>query len=585
MVSSGRFSSLFWKIVLPIPVAFSLVIVLTLSILPDYLADNAREDAIHAAKQTASQFKTVRGYYTKNVIRKVVADGNLKPSFNHKTMDKGVPLPATFIHDMSDLMAKQDLRIKLTSPFPFPNRNARKLDDFQKEAWSFLQKNPKDIFVRSGNDNGREFVRVGIADTMVAQGCVNCHNARSDTPKDDWKLGDLRGVLEINAAIDTQLARGAAINRTVVIALVIIGILLTIMTFFTARKIASPIHNMTAIMGDIAQGHTDRDIPARERNDEVGAIGRAVEVFRLGIIEKRRLEAQQGEAVRQAEHEKRQALNELAVGFQAKVGNVVDAVSTAARDLNGAAQSMSSISQETNSRAEAVAEAANEANTNVQTVAAAAEQLSGSMSEISHQVTQSADAASGAVQTAQTSHDSIQKLSQYSHQIGEVVGLITDIAEQTNLLALNATIEAARAGEAGKGFAVVASEVKNLANQTAKATGDIGAQVQDIQSATQLAEKSIEDVSNTIKQIDEISTAVSSAVEEQRAATQEIAHNVERASARTQEVSSNIQDVRQAAGESGTASSQVLSASEELGRSAEALKGEVAEFLGQVRSD
>jgi hypothetical protein len=158
-------------------------------------------------------------------------------------------------------------------------------------------------------------------------------------------------------------------------------------------------------------------------------------------------------------------------------------------------------------------------------------------------------------------------------------GLIKDIAEQTNLLALNATIEAARAGEAGKGFAVVASEVKSLANQTAKATDDIASQIGSMQSTTTAAVQAIQEITKTIHTISETATAIAGAVEEQQAATQEIARNVQEASAGTQEVSSNIGGVEQAAGETGSSANQVLEASRELQTQGQKLRDEIEGFL------
>jgi len=581
---ADRFSSLFWKQVLPIPVGLLIVVALTITFMPGYLADNARQDAVYSAQQTADQFKTVRGYYTKNVIKKVVADGTLKPSFNHKTMEKGVPLPATFIHDMSELLAKKDTQVKLTSPFPFPNRKARKLDSFQTEAWAFLKKNPKDIYVRTEHRNGREFVRVGVADTMVAQGCVNCHNSRADTPKDDWKLGDLRGVLEINAAIDAQLARGSAINRTIVIATVIVGIILTLIAVFSAKQISNPIQLMTGVMGRMADGDTELEVPAQDRKDEVGAIGRAVEVFREGMIEKTRLENEQIESVKQAEAEKRRMLNTMADEFQNSVGNVVETVSSASTELQSSANSLASTAESTSQRSSEVASAANQASSNVQTVSAAAEELSASISEIGRQMEQSSTISRRAVEEVEHTNDKVRGLANAADQIGEVVGLITDIAEQTNLLALNATIEAARAGEAGKGFAVVASEVKNLANQTAKATEDIGNQVGAIQDATQESVDAIQGIGKIVNEVSDIATSIAAAVDEQRGATLEIARNTEQAASGTDQVTSNIGQVTEAAGETGESASQVLQAAGELSQQAELMRTEVGKFVESIRA-
>ena len=209
--------SIVWMLVLPVPLLIVLSVVISLFILPQMIKIDARESAVSTAIGIADQFKTIRGYYTKNVIKKVLADGNLKPSFDHKTMENGIPLPATFIHDMSELLAEKDTRISLTSPYPFPNRADRELDDYQQAAWDFLNASPGESFVQDQVIEGREYIRVGIADTMVAQGCVNCHNSRADTPKDDWKLDDVRGVLEVNVAIDDQLARGSVLSNKIIV--------------------------------------------------------------------------------------------------------------------------------------------------------------------------------------------------------------------------------------------------------------------------------------------------------------------------------------------------------------------------------
>jgi methyl-accepting chemotaxis protein len=210
--------------------------------------------------------------------------------------------------------------------------------------------------------------------------------------------------------------------------------------------------------------------------------------------------------------------------------------------------------------------------------------MASSVNEISRQVQQSAIIAGEAVEQAQRTNDRVGELAKASARIGDVVELINSIARQTNLLALNATIEAARAGEAGRGFAVVASEVEALAEQTAKATGEISQQIAGIQNATQESVGAIKEIGDTIGRMSEIASTIAAAVEEQGAATQEISRNVQQAAQGTERVSSNITDVKRGATETGSASSQVLAAAQSLSRESHQLKLEVGKFLDTVRA-
>lgn len=576
--------SILWQMVLPVPLAILIVVTASAFLLPDYLAENSRQDAVHSAKQVAQQFKTVRGYYTKNVISKVLANEGLKPSYDHKNMDNGVPLPATFIHDMSALLEKSDTQVKLYSPYPFPNRQDRKLDDYQQSAWAYLQANPKSTFIQSEIRDGREFVRVGIADTMVAQGCVNCHNSRADTPKDDWKLGELRGVLEIATAIDTQLARGEGMSRTIIFAAIIVGTLLTIITVLTAKQITGPIKRMTAAMTDIAAGNTEISIPGMSRKNEVGSMANAVEIFRQDIIEKQKLEKDQIESQTRIDAEQKDMMRQTAENFKESVGSVVEAVSLSSTQLQLSAETMSTTASRATEQSSRAADAAGETSTNVKSVSSSADQLSESISEISLQVGRSSEFAKQAVAAVEGTNGKVSGLADAVDKIGAVVQMITDVAEQTNLLALNATIEAARAGDAGKGFAVVASEVKNLANQTAKATEEISQQIASIQAATGESIESIDGIGAIVAQIDEISATIASSIDEQGTATQEIAKNTEAAANGTLLVSENIGLVTEAAGETGETARQVLDAASELAQQAKNMQSEVDQFVQRIQS-
>jgi hypothetical protein len=254
------------------------------------------------------------------------------------------------------------------------------------------------------------------------------------------------------------------------------------------------------------------------------------------------------------------------------VVSMAGSVHNTANELEQAAASVANSARNATDQTSTVAAAAEQASANVRTVASAADELSASVKEILRQVSGSTEIAGRAVTTADETSDKVRNLSLASQKIGDVVELISNIARQTNLLALNATIEAARAGEAGKGFAVVAQEVKSLANQTAKATADIGAQINAIQGSTVEAVGSIGNIGTIIKSMNDIATTIAAAVEEQGAATDEIARNVQEAARGTADVASNTVGLSTSAATTGSAAAQMLAAAKKLGLQAEELK-------------
>ena len=348
--------------------------------------------------------------------------------------------------------------------------------------------------------------------------------------------------------------------------------------------IAKPMRALVGLLQQMAKGETVEMI-GTERNDEIGETARAVDEIKVMLAEKAREEAEAKIKQDQIAAQQRKAdMIRLADGFEAAVGEIVETVSSASTELEASASTLTSTATHAQQVTTQVAAASEEASTNVQSVASATEELSSSVNEISRQVQESARMASEAVGQARATTERVSELSKAAARIGDVVELINTIAGQTNLLALNATIEAARAGEAGRGFAVVASEVKALAEQTAKATGDIGQQISGIQSATNDSVTSIKIISGTIERLSEISSTIAAAVEEQGAATQEISRNVQQAAQGTGQVSTHIIDVQRGATETGSASTQVLSAAKSLSADSNRLKTEVGKFLQSVRA-
>ncbi|HLO77645.1 MAG TPA: cache domain-containing protein [Magnetospirillum sp.] len=396
-------------------------------------------------------------------------------------------------------------------------------------------------------------------------------------PEWKWLVGSGLYLDDVQAAVRQQitvyLAQAAAI-------LALVGVL----SWLGARAIAVPVRRLTVAMHDLAAGKLDVEVPARDQGAEIGAMAGAVQVFKDNALAMRRLEAEQAEAGQRAEVERHALMDRLAGEFERSVKGVVGEVAQSAQHLRGTAQSMSAAAGSANERTAAVAAAAEQATMNVDSVAAATEELSASIGEIARQVERSSAIAHDAVTTAQRSEDIVRGLAETAGRIGEVVTLINAIAGQTNLLALNATIEAARAGEAGKGFAVVANEVKHLANQTAKATEEIGSQINAVQAQTREAVEAIEDVAKVIDQISEISSSVAAAVTQQGAATREISRNTQEAALGTRHVSDNVVDVRAAAVETGQSAENLLSQAEGLTHGAQSLEDVVERFLNGIRA-
>nr|CRH05737.1 Protein of unknown function. Putative methyl-accepting chemotaxis protein [Candidatus Magnetococcus massalia] len=654
----NQVKSITLRMLLPISI-FGLVGLLLSILLLNHQSSRSLELAgIQAGKSMANQVVATRGFYTKEVVGRAKEQG-IRLNYDFAERRDTLPLPATMVHHLGAKIAKDfpGMQIRLFSRYPFPHRApSQKYDAFEERAMDSLAKDKKTPVWELQQVDGRPVMRYAVADLML-KGCVGCHNSHPETPKNDWKVGDVRGIIQITLPMDEIAASLSANTTTMIItfALLIVAILVGV-AFVITRFILRPVRKINSVVEELTRGNLDSRVPRCNQPGAIGDIGRGVnsmaahlahtgkviglQVHTIGAVVKEQINLKEqlqedandtlslAETVVQSNQQLKTqsaALKEniteassemerasgLLNNLSDSVSHIADVSTQASSNVTTMADASAMMSGEING----VSESISHVNSSVQSVRESVVQLTDSMDQMRAK-SQEADAkAQKAVENTRVTGEMMGELENAAAEIGKIVEMINSIADQTNMLALNASIEAAGAGEAGKGFAVVANEVKDLASQTAEATRmiddkthAIAQQAKQLKGATRSVaeivtdlEKSNEDVRQVVESQNHALDMINSSMDQVASVTTEVTSNVERLNQAavevtqsadaavestqaiaqsSQSVAQDAQQVQQAAATANQRAEEVTTFSEEINRSVV----EVLEQMHQVES-
>ncbi len=386
------------------------------------------------------------------------------------------------------------------------------------------------------------------------------------------------------AAIQVQTHEAIAATLSLMAMIGGAGLLLgCLLGWALSRGISRPVVAIAKAMTALAHGDLDTAIAVQSPRTELGLMTMAMGIFRENALQARQLTADAAAA--QSMRDRRQAsMDRHTQDFGTTIGGVMTRLVESAGTMRNAATATADSSAEARNTATETAAAAGESSRALAAVSAATEEMSVSINNIADRVSQAAADAVEASGRVATTEAGVQVLAQAAERIGKVVRLITAIAGQTNLLALNATIEAARAGEAGRGFSVVAGEVKALAAQTTAATNEIIAEIGAIREATRGAVTSVAAVSAAVGRMKDMAQEIAAAVVEQGSAIGEIAQSVQTVAGNAHQTVDAMNLVSETSEAVGARSGAVLTTADDVGRIADMLRTEVSQWLQAMSS-
>lgn len=530
------------------------------------LKESALEEAgLSAARSALAAAANARQFYAKEIVPKFQSNG-MAVSHDFSGRADRIPVPATLIRALAESdMSGNGLRLFSHQPFAFRKGEEVRLDAFEVAALDWLEKNPQGEFHRIEQRAGGPVMRLARADVMVNETCTNCHNSHPDSPKRDWKVGDVRGVMAVTIPIgdiERQIA-GSFLNVAGVLLICIVaGAAIFAMI---VRSLRRPLNAVVAA-AEYAAVNDDftRDAPLAGTQETVQAgqaLNRLMQKFRDIIADAKR----SSDAIADASRALSEASEQVTKGSAAQ------------------AEASASVAAAVEEASVSVSETATHARSANGVVGAARAGVDRALTAMAETVT-NVNAIAGLIRA---SGNSVEALDRSSQKIGGIVQVIKEIADQTNLLALNAAIEAARAGEQGRGFAVVADEVRTLASRTQESTREIEGIIDQLQSRSKEAvvvmDASRSSVNQCVSQaaqaggaLDTITTRVG-VIDQMNA---QIASAAEEQSSVAEEINRNIVNISRVTDESAEAAKQTTVASDRLAQVATELAKYCSMFKG-----
>jgi len=558
-------SPLFWKILLPV-----IFFAVTSGLFLGYQALALRENVLIEAGKAASgnliaAATNVRKLYTAEVIPKAKAAG-LTISHDFKGQASHLPLPASFMRSLGEAFSGADSpgRIRLYSRYPFGFRSAEesRMDVFQNEALDWLEKNPKGEFGRLEIVDGRPAYRLARADVMSNESCTNCHNAHPDSPKRDWKVGDVRGAIEAITFLDKLTVGIDQPMRNSGISLVVMGCVMLAIFWLIVGNISRRIGEAGAVAARVATGDLAVAVPSRG-GDEVGKLFHHLANMQEGL----------------------RGIATALLHGTARLDEAAQGLAAAGKQAAASSDSQSETTSAMAASVEQLSVAIDEVGSHADFAHASATDVKVAVDSGTRSVHETADEVRRSSLLVIEASASLKELEGLSSDIGKIVSVIKDIAGQTNLLALNAAIEAARAGEQGRGFAVVADEVRKLAERTTQSTAEISGMVERIQSGTAhaVAEMShgvqrISDSANIAHQAGDSVAAIQDKVRQVEQAAGDIQFTLKEQGVAAREVATSVERIATMTEENAAVSRQVAETSRQVAELADNLKHLGARF-------